>query len=112
MSGDRQHYLPADLLGGFGVVPSGGRYRDAKLVALRKCGKSTGSVGLTTANHEAVQKKIYRLKNVSSDIDPDIVDTLWDTIEGDIPQLVQRLRRRILILKMMNVSSFTFCMPS
>jgi hypothetical protein len=95
VSGDLQHYLPAGLLGGFGIVPSSGKRRNADLVARRK---ATGLVDTNTvkAKNEAFQIATYRLIAPAPGVDEDSVDLLWNPVEDHLPNLVQRLTTRSL----------------
>lgn len=95
MSGDNQHYLPAALLGGFGVPSASGKRRDALVLPRRK---ATGNVDPkpTKAEKLAVRKAMYRLIAPPPGVDRDVVDKLWDPVETVLPALVDRLTNRSL----------------
>ncbi|HVX21284.1 MAG TPA: DUF4238 domain-containing protein [Acidimicrobiales bacterium] len=95
MSGRNQHYLPASLIGGFGLPAASGRLREAR-VAVRR--KRTGQVdrGLPKAATLAVSRGTYRLTNPPPGVDRDIVDKLWDPVENELSKLIARLERRRL----------------
>ncbi|MHB1988269.1 MAG: hypothetical protein ACYCSF_09825 [Acidimicrobiales bacterium] len=95
MTGDLQHYLPAGLLGGFGILPPSHKRRKADLVVRRK---ATGIVdpGTVKAEDEACQIATYRLIAPPPGVDRDFVDKLWDPVETNIPGLVERLTTRKL----------------
>ena len=90
MSGKRQHYLPASLLGGFGERAPTAKSREAKLVARRK---ATGRVdrGTCKAENEAFRIGMYRLAAPPPGVDRDIIDRLWNPVEGALPDLIRRL---------------------
>lgn len=95
-SGDNQHYLPAALLGGFGVNPTTGKRRKAHVVARRKATELVDT-GTVKAENEACQVAIYRLVAPPPGIDRDFVDSLWSPVESRLPGLVERLTNRTLI---------------
>lgn len=96
MSGSRQHYLPAALLGGFGRPGArrrGGRYA---VIAVRDL--TTGVVRLNNADGEAHRRALYRLAAPPAGADRDAVDKIWDrAIEPGLPDLVKRVEGRALI---------------
>jgi hypothetical protein len=96
MSGKKQHYLPAVLIGGFGVAAASGRLRDAT-VAVRR--KATGAVDPADARSGSIAwlPGMYRLAAPPPGIDRDIVDTLWDPLEDKLRDLVVRLTDRRLV---------------
>lgn len=93
MAGDRQHYIPAALIGGFGRPAADGRLRHAT-VAVRL--QATGAVLPRFRKAETVgyEKRIYRLKKQLPGVDPDVIDNIWKGIEQEIPALVERLDAR------------------
>lgn len=90
MAGDRQHYIPAALIGGFGRPAVDRRLRHAT-VAVRK--QSTGLVVpvFPTADSVGVGKGVYRLHGDAPGIDRNVIDKLWGAVEPHIPGLVERL---------------------
>jgi len=95
MSGKQQHYLPAVLIGGFGVAAASGRLREAT-VAVRRT--ATGAVDPVDPRAESIASLpgIYRLTAPPPGIDRDIVDKLWDPVENKLRDLVVRLTNRRL----------------
>ena len=95
MSGTNQHYLPAALIGGFGLPPASGKLREAT-VAVRR--KATGAVdgGFPTAETLAFRRGMYRLTSPAPGVDRDIVDKLWNPVESSLRDLVGRLEGRRL----------------
>lgn len=93
ISGSNQHYLPASLIGGFGVASKGRGLREAT-VAFRSI--ATGNVYLDKAENLAYRKDTYRLENPPDGVDPDSIDNLWEPIESELPGLINRLENRCL----------------
>jgi hypothetical protein len=77
VSGKKQHYLPAVLIGGVGVAAASGRLRDAT-VAVRRT--ATGAVDPVDprAGSIAWLPGMYRLAAPPPGIDRDIMDKLWN----------------------------------
>lgn len=94
MKGDRQHYLPAALIGGFGERREGKSWRYADIVVREL---HSGNVHPGVAQDVAHRRAIYRIGNPPPGVDPDIVDTLWTPVEDVLPALVQRLDHRELV---------------
>lgn len=86
-SGERQHYLPATLLGGFGVARSG-RLREAELRWRRR---NSSTVLATKADAIGWRSRMYRLTTPAPGVDPDVVDAVWDIIEPRLRQVVGEL---------------------
>jgi hypothetical protein len=95
VTGTKQHYQPASLIGGFGQPAASGKLREAR-VAVRR--KATGAVdkGFPKAETLAWRPGMYRLASPPAGVDPDIVDTLWDPVENVLRDLVGRLTERRL----------------
>jgi hypothetical protein len=95
VSGKKQHYLPASLIGGFGKPAASNKLREA-CVAVRR--KATGAVdtGFPKAETLAYQPEMYRLAAPPAGVDPDVVDKLWDPVENSLRDLVARLAGRRL----------------
>jgi Protein of unknown function (DUF4238) len=96
VSGKKQHYLPAVLIGGFGVATASGRLRDAT-VAVRRT--ATGAVDPVDPRAESIAwlPGMYRLTAPPPGIDRDVVDKLWDPVEDKLRDLVVRLANRRLV---------------
>ena len=95
MTGAKQHYLPASLIGGFGRPAASGKLREAR-VAVRR--KATGAVdrGFAKAETLAYRPEMYRLASPPAGVDRDVVDKLWDPVENVLRDLVSRLTERRL----------------
>ena len=95
VTGTKQHYLPASLIGGFGRPPASGKLREAR-VAVRR--KATGAVdsGFPKAETLAWRPSMYRLASPPAGVDPDVVDKLWDPVENVLRDLIGRLTDRRL----------------
>lgn len=93
MSGTKQHYQPAALIGSFGSPAPSGKLREAR-VAVRR--KATGAVdnGFPKAEKLAYQPGMYRLASPPAGVDQDVVDRLWDPIETGLRDLAGRLAAR------------------
>lgn len=88
MPGDKQHYLPAALIGGFGLRRSGQPLRRARIVVREL---ASAEVHPATAEDVAHRRALYRLEAPGEGVDPDIVDKLWIPVEKDLPAMVSRL---------------------
>jgi hypothetical protein len=86
MSGTKQHYLPASLIGSFGRPAASGKLREAQ-VAVRR--KATGVVdaGFPKAETLAYRTGMYRLASAPAGADRDVVDKLWDPVENGLRDL-------------------------
>lgn len=93
MSGNKQHYLPASIIGGFGIPRLGQPLRKAQVMVRELI---SGEVHLATAGHVAHRRALYRLRAPALGVDPDIVDKLWTPIEHDLPGMATRLEASIL----------------
>jgi hypothetical protein len=93
MPGKRQHYLPAAVIGGFGLGRTNKSLRDAAIVVkdLR-----TGSIRHSTAQNEAHRRALYRLEDPPPGVNPDAIDDLWKAVEQNLPNLVARLADKAL----------------
>jgi Protein of unknown function (DUF4238) len=94
MSGDRQHYLPASLIGGFGEPDASGRRRRARLAAWVK---DSGLVERRRAESLAYELAVYRLQNPPAGVDQDVIDKMWNPVESVLPDLVDRLEAGVLV---------------
>lgn len=90
-SGDRQHYLPAALIGGFGDRRGRRDPREA-LVCWRR--RSSPVVRETIAEAIGWRRGTYRLEDPQPGVDPDIVDAVWDDVEGELSSAVGRFETR------------------
>ncbi|QMU78855.1 DUF4238 domain-containing protein [Streptacidiphilus sp. PB12-B1b] len=87
MSGRKQHYLPAALIGGFG--DSAGRDpRDAVVVWRRRRWEGPREAA---AQYIGWRPGMYRLNDPPPGVDKDVVDKVWETVEPHLPHLVERL---------------------
>lgn len=93
MSGDRQHYLPAALIGGFGCRLPNKPLREA-VVVVREL--RSGNVYQGSAKTQACRHALYRLQEPPDGVDMDDIDNLWAKVESRIPDLVARLTNRNL----------------
>jgi Protein of unknown function (DUF4238) len=91
VSGDRHHYIQASLLGGFGRTPPNTRQRDAE-IELRRSGSAVTET--TAPDKVGWVDKLYRLNTPGPGVDPDEVDKLWDPVEQNYRDAVQRLENR------------------
>lgn len=94
MSGDRQHYMPATVIAGFGRRVSGRPRRHSEILVKDL---ATGVVTLSTAAKQAHRRALYRLVSPPSGLDPDWVDAQWTTIENRLPSLIERLVNGTLV---------------
>jgi hypothetical protein len=95
VTGLRQHYLPAALIGGFGLPAASGKLRDATVAVRRKATDAVDS-GFPKAESLAWRPGMYRLASPPAGVDPDVVDKLWDPVENALRGLVNRLTSRRL----------------
>ena len=95
MSGTKQHYLPASLIGGFGRPAASGKLREARVTVRRKV---TGAVdaGVPKAETLAYRPGMYRLASPPAGVDRDAVDKLWDPVETGLGDLAAGLAARHL----------------
>lgn len=90
MAGDRQHHLPAALIGGFGHA-TGPNLRDADVQWRRRDWTTPRP---TKAAKIGYVNALYRLTNPPPGTDPDYIDGLWDLVEPPLPDAIRRLERR------------------
>lgn len=86
MSGDRQHYLPAVLIGGFGD-DAGKSPRDATVCWRRR---EWDAAQETKAEAIGWRSRMYRLSNPIAGVDPDVVDGVWKGVESRLSGAVRR----------------------
>ena len=91
MSGKRQHYLPASLLGGFGERASTAKSREEKPGGSAESDGPRYIRGTCKAENEAFRIGMYRLAAPPPGVDRDIIDRLWNPVEGALPDLIRRL---------------------
>jgi hypothetical protein len=91
---DRQHFLPAALLGGFGRPDP--RRKEARYAAIAVRNLATGELRISNAESEAHRRALYRLVAPPPGVDRDAVDKLWDAIEPGLPDLIARVEGRVL----------------
>ena len=88
----RQHYLPASVIGGFGLARSSA-LREA-LVAVRR--KGSLEVTMATAESVAYERGLYTLQNPPPGINADDLDNLWtQSLEPPVPGAIERLAARM-----------------
>ncbi|WP_331732285.1 DUF4238 domain-containing protein [Streptomyces sp. NBC_00989] len=90
-SGDKQHYVPAALIGGFGNAADRKRTRHA-VVCWRR--RESGAALETKAETIGWVKAMYRLKDPADGLDPDVVDKVWKVIEPHISDAVGEFEKR------------------
>ncbi|MGI5461248.1 hypothetical protein ACQEWB_50510 [Streptomyces sp. CA-249302] len=88
----KPHYLPAALIGGFGM-PEAGRaagLRHAK-VRVRRRQAPDKVFGPVKAENIAYQYGIYDVDAPSSDLPADFAETMWQEYEGTLPAAIRAL---------------------
>lgn len=90
MTGAKQHYLPAALIGGFGRS-QGTSPREA-VVQWRR--RNWTAPRETKAENIGFVKALYRLSNPPPGADRDRVDQIWKFVEPHLPGAIERLSRR------------------
>lgn len=88
---DLPHYLPAALIGGFGIPDPrepGGRY--AK-VCMRRRGNPDAVLGPLRAEKVAAQFGLYDVDRPDPDLPADFAETMWQTYEGALPRAIAAL---------------------
>src|SRR5258708_6726431 len=86
----RPHYLPAALIGGFGVPASGVRaskLRHAKVIVRRR-DKPDELLGPMAAANVAVDTDVYRVDHPDRDLPADFAEELWVQYESALPGAV------------------------
>lgn len=93
MTGDRQHWGQAAVIGGFSGVAPGGPLlqRDAKVLWRRR---DWQQARLTTADAIGWKRKMYRLEDPPHGTSEDAVDELWDHFERRVPEAIARTAAR------------------
>ncbi|MEU0937637.1 DUF4238 domain-containing protein [Embleya sp. NPDC005971] len=87
MSGKKQHYLPAALIGGFGRLGPDRRARNAVVVYRTQDGSE---VLESSASGIGYSKRMYRLKQPAPGMDPDRVEHVWRIVEPYLPKAIER----------------------
>lgn len=89
MTGDRQHWWQAAVIGGFSAVAPGGPLpqRDAKVLWRRR---DWQQARLTTAGAIGWKREMYRLEDPPQGTSEDAVDELWDHFERPVPEAIAR----------------------
>ena len=93
MAGERQHYMPATVIAGFGRRIPGRPRRDSEILVKDLV---TGVIAMSTAAKQAHRRALYRLTSPPSGFDPDWVDTQWTRVENSLPSLIERLVNQAL----------------
>jgi hypothetical protein len=81
------HYLPAGLIGGFGL-PTSRRRRESRIAAWFRGAPHPVP---TTAENVAHANKLYTLENPPVGVPADAVDNVWRGLEAALPDAVERL---------------------
>ncbi|MGK4586216.1 hypothetical protein [Kitasatospora sp. HPMI-4] len=87
----RPHYLPAALIGGFGIPDarqSGARYASVLMRRRDEPGKLRGPI---RADQVAVQNGLYDVDEPYEELPADFAETLWQRYETALPGAVQAL---------------------
>ncbi|MGV9350192.1 DUF4238 domain-containing protein [Streptomyces spiralis] len=90
----KPHYLPAALIGGFGV-PETGRVvglRHAK-VCVRRRKEPEKVFGPLKAENIAYQYGLYDVDDPSSDLPADFAEAIWQEYEGALPTVIRALEQ-------------------
>ena len=93
MTGGRQHWAQAAVLGGFSGVAPGGpvAQREAKVLWRRL---EWDQARFTTADAIGWKRNMYRLENPPQGKSEDAVDELWEHFEGPMPEAIARTAAR------------------
>lgn len=89
MSGKKQHFLPAALIGGFGRPSADGKARNA-VVVWRSLSDAT--VREERAANIGYRARMYRLHRPPPGTDPDRIEHLWRIVE---PYLTNAIKRAV-----------------
>ncbi len=87
MTGEKQHYLPAAVIGGFGEARSQSPRESIVAVGRRDGGRTR----ISAARAVAFERNTYRLANPVPGVDPDVVDKTWQLLEPYLPGALHRL---------------------
>lgn len=88
VTGDKQHFQPAAVIGGFGRTGIGEPLRDADVLWRRREWRYPRS---TKARGIGYVRGMYRMSDPPDGVRPDIVDELWDHIERPLPEAIARV---------------------
>jgi hypothetical protein len=91
VTGDKQHYLPAAVIGGFGETEPGTPLREAKVLWRRR---DWDEARTTVAHRIGCENKMYRLRDPPAGMSADTVDELWDSFEGPLPGAIVHTAER------------------
>jgi hypothetical protein len=91
VTGDKQHFLPAALIGGFGRVAASGSLREAEILWRRRGWQRSRPA---VAENIGYVNKMYRLAAPPPGVSADRVDELWDQFEGPLPGAIVRAAAR------------------
>jgi hypothetical protein len=93
MKKTNDHYFPAGLIGGFGVVPSTGRHagqrRHAKVAA--RFADKPDEVVLPKAERIARENGSYTLETPPAGLLRNVIDSLWDSYEPKLPGSIRAM---------------------
>ena len=85
MTGNKQHFLLAAVIGGFGRVAAGGSLREADVQWRRREWEKSRPA---RADSIGYVKRIYRLSAPPPGVSADRVDELWDHFEHPLPGVI------------------------
>ncbi len=91
VTGDKQHFLPASLIGGFGRVAAGRSSREAEVGWRRRDWQQSRPA---VAENLGYVNKMYRLADPPPGVSADRVDELWDHFEKPLPGAIARAAAR------------------
>ena len=89
------HYLPASMIGGFGVAETGNRSGSLRLarVAVRLAADPDRVLPNQRAETIAKERNAYALENPPPGVDRNIIDRIWDSYEAKLPGAIDALSR-------------------
>lgn len=89
----RPHYLPAALIGGFGIPEAGPRARNRRYaqVCVRRWAGADRMLGPMRADQVAIQNQIYDVDEPSNDLAADFAEDIWKLYEGQLPDAIRAL---------------------
>jgi len=91
VTGGKQHFLPAALIGGFGRVAPGESLREAEVLWRRREWQQSRPAMAASIGYV---NKMYRLAAPPHGMSADRVDELWDHFEKPLPDAIARAAAR------------------